>query len=360
MNDEIKEEMESEDFLYQGRIKEVEEIFINYVIEGGSTKRTEIESHILAYLLLHPQLTQAQIQRISQEYYQKGSKKGISRGAISSYLDTFSKTFPILKKEKVLMDKNYTYVYSFEGSMIEILRESSGLGADILKQMVDFFNQKLVNLTHLQQEERAKSQIYPTLLLRVKELADFWEYYLELFSKILPGFKLKKKPAKIYHEIDETTPDLSVEDIEEELIEALVQTPGFMVKNEEYTRILSYLILRKSLTQSELRKLTGHSAGYISEALNHLIEEELVEKVKIPRIRKPYYQVESIPLSYLKRFQKRLKLFEKWKPELQEGIKEFEENKEELENLNGYERVKEMLKGYMQMIPFVERFFFFF
>lgn len=350
------EEKELENIIYEGRIREIEEIFINYIVEGGRTKRTEIESHILAYILLHPKLTQAQIYQLSHEFYKKGLKRGISRGKISSYLNFLIKNFPILKKEKVLIDKKYVYVYSFEGLIVDMMIEGANLGLNTIHQMINFFKQKLTNLTNLNRQARAKSKIYPTLLLRVKELVDFWEYFLSLFLNFSPEVKERRIERNIYQEIEESTYYLTVDDIEKELIKVPSATFGFVVYNEKYTTILSFLTLRKRLKQEELRKLTGLSTGYISQALNFLIEMDLVKKVKIPGIRKPYYEVDSIPLSYLKRFRKWLIFIIKWKPELEISLKEFKENKEKLKNLNGYERIKELLKEYLQLIPMLEQF----
>ncbi len=345
-----------ESLIYEGRIREIEEVLIRYFVEGGKTKRTEIESHLLAYLLLHPKISQTQIHELSIIYYKKGSKRGISRGAISSYLNLMTETFPLLKKEKVITDKNYAYVYSFEGSLMDIFRDSADLGLNIIRQMVDFFKLKLKNLTNLGSEERAKANHYPTLLLRVKDLADFWELYSKLFAKIVPEVKEVASKKDFYRDIENLTPDLKVEDIETELIKVLSETPGFAVEIEDYTKILSYIIIRKRLTQGEIHKLTGFSSGHISQALNFLIENELVTKVKIEGIRKPFYEVESIPLSYLRRFRNRLKLFEKWKPELEAEIKELETNEESLKNLKGYDHMKKILKGYASILPVLERF----
>ncbi|MFX1346433.1 MAG: hypothetical protein ACFFAI_15150, partial [Promethearchaeota archaeon] len=316
----------------------------------------EIESHILAYLILHKKLTQAQIYQLSHEFYKKGSKRGISRGKISSYLNFLLKKFPILKKEKVLIEKNYVYVYSFEGSIVEIMIEGANLGLNIIHQMIYFYKQKLADLTNLNSQVRAKSKIYPTILLRVKEIVDFWEYYLNLFLNFSPDIKERKIDQNIYQEIEDDTSETTVDDIEKELTKVPSATFGFIVNNEEYTKILSYITMRKRLTQRELHKLTALSTGYISQALNFLIEVDLIKKVKTPGRREPYYEVDSIPLSYLKRFRNWFDFIVKWKPELENSYIELNKNKEELKNLNGYERIKEILKEYLQLIPILEQF----
>ncbi|MFW9879940.1 MAG: hypothetical protein ACFFG0_43255, partial [Candidatus Thorarchaeota archaeon] len=114
--------------------------------------------------------------------------------------------------------------------------------------------------------------------------------------------KERRIDMSIYQKIENNQLKTTVDDIEKELIKIPSVTFRFIVNNEKYTNILSFITLRKRFTQRDLHKLTGLSTGYISQALNFLIEVDLVKKVKTPGIRKPYYEVTSIPLSYLKRF----------------------------------------------------------
>ena len=94
---------------YEGRIKEIEKTLIQYIIEVGKYKRSEIESHLLAYLLFHPKLSQAQMRALSLEFYVKKSKKGISTGKISSFVKTYEK-FQVLHREKEKIGNNYTNI----------------------------------------------------------------------------------------------------------------------------------------------------------------------------------------------------------------------------------------------------------
>jgi len=265
------------------------------------------------------------------------------------------KNFPILKRKRILIGNQYTYIYTFKGSIVDMMLEGSNLGLNVIHQMIDFLNKTLACLTNLNSQERAKSKIYPTLLLRVKELVDFWEYYLNLFLNFSPNLKEKKIDRNIYQEIENNESNLTVDDIERKIVNIPIITFGFIVYNKKYTKILSYLTLRKRLQQDELYKLTGFSTGYISQALKFLIELDFVKKVKIVGIRKPYYEVDSIPLSYLKRIRNWFFFIVKWKPELENYFKELNDNMEKLKNLNGYKRIKELLKSYLQLIPMLEK-----
>ena len=342
---------EHESIFYEGRIKEIEKILIQFVIDSGTTKRSEIDSHLLTYMLLHPKLTQSQLHKLSLEFYKKKSKSGISRGKISSFLKSLE-AFHILSIEKESEDKNYNYVYSLQGSLGDLLKNSVDQGLGLLHEMANFYSKKLESLANLPVHQRKEA--YPTIILRVKELLEFWKYYGTLFKDFITGAEDKGLLKDFYKDIEEYSADLTLDDIEEEIIRVLSETTGFMVKNIHYTRILSYNILRKRLTQDELQELTGYSKGFISQALNYLVKEKLIERVKQKGIRKTYYTIESIRRSYFSRFINRLNRSLKYKPLLEDLLQELEEKKEKLKNLNGYNLIKQKLGEILEIYPKIE------
>ena len=342
---------------YEGRIKEIEKALVQYVVDVGKTKRSEIESHLLAYLLFHSKLSQAQMRALSLEFYNKKSKKGISTGKISSFVKKYEK-FRVLHRERVKSGNNYTYFYSFRGSLTNLTMTALYEGTGMIHEMVDFFTQKLDSLNNLNSKQKNNS-IFPTILSRTKELVDFWSEY-ELIVKDLKNsfLNIPKNASKrgYFKEIEDYSADLSLEDIEEEIIKALTETTGFTVKNDQYTRILSYFIIRKQLTQGEIKKLTGYSTGFISQALNYLIENELIQKKKIKGVRKPFYVVESIKYNYFLRFFNRLNLTFRKKPVLDQLLQELRESEDKLKHLNGYVFIRQRLEELLEYFPLVDDF----
>ncbi len=349
---------EQEDSIfYKGRIKEIEKALIQYVVDVGKTKRSEMESHLLAYLLFHPKLTQAQMRALSLEYYKKKSKSGISTGTISSFVKKYEK-FRVLHREKEKSGNNYTYFYSFRGSLTNLTMTALYEAIAMIYEMVEFFNKKIDSLTNLNSKHK-NNDIFPIILLRTKELIDFWSEYEDLVEHLKNSFPdMPQIPSKrgFFKDIEDYSADLRLEDIEEEIIKVLSETTGFTVKNDQYTRILSYFIIRKQLTQEDAKKLTGFSTGYISQALNYLIENELIQKVKIKGVRKPFYVVESIKYNYFLRFFNRLNLTFNKKPVLDELLRELREKENQMKHLNGYAFIRSRLEELLEYFPLVEDF----
>jgi DNA-binding transcriptional regulator GbsR (MarR family) len=136
--------------------------------------------------------------------------------------------------------------------------------------------------------------------------------------------------------------DPEIKKIESEIIENLLNFTIFSIRGEITSTILFYFITRKNLTQSELQNLTGFSAGKISQELNDFLEFNLI---KISKKSKPWvYSMESVPVETLSRAISLLKTNLKWEPKFLEIKKELEDNREELEKLNGYDEVTDFLK----------------
>jgi len=342
---------------YEGRIKEIEKTLIQYVVDVGKTKRSEMESHLLAYLLFHPKLSQAQMRALSLEYYNKKSRSGISTGRISSFVKKYEK-FRVLHRKKEKSGKNYTYFYSFSGTLTNLTMTALYEGTAMIHEMVEFFNQKIESLKNLSSKEK-DHDLYSTILSRTKDLIDFWRAYDDLVEDLknsFPDMPQTTSKRGFFKDIEEYSADLRLEDIEEEIIKALSETTGFTVKNDQYTRILSYFIIRKQLTQGEVKKLTGYSTGFISQALNYLIENDLIQKVKIKGVRKPFYVVESIKYNYYLRFFNRLNLTFSKKPVLDDILQDLRENEDELKELNGYAFIRKRLEELLEYFPLVEDF----
>ena len=342
---------------YRGRIEEIEKTLVQYVVDVGKTKRSEIESHLLAYFLFHPKLSQAQMRELSKKFYVKKSKKGISTGKISSFVKKYEK-FRVLHREKEKTRNNYTYFYSFRGTLTNLTMTALYEGTGMIHEMVEFFTQKIESLNKLNSKQKNNS-LYPLILSRTKELINFWSEYEIMVKDLKDSFSELPKTISqrgYFKEIEDYSADLSLEDIEEEIIKALTETTGFTVKNDQYTRILSYFIIRKQLTQGEVKKLTGYSTGFISQALNYLIENDLIEKVKIKGVRKPFYVVESIKYNYLLRFFNRLNLTFRKKPILDQLLLELRENEDQLKDLNGYAFIRNRLEELLEYFPLVEDF----
>jgi len=133
-----------------------------------------------------------------------------------------------------------------------------------------------------------------------------------------------------------------IKKIEDEIFNFLLKFPIYSIRGKITSKILFYFITRKDLTQSELQSLTGFSAGKISQVLNNFIEYNLI---KISKRSKPWiYSMESIVVESFSRAITLLKANVKWETKFLELKKELEINRDELQKLNGYDKVKDFLE----------------
>jgi DNA-binding transcriptional regulator GbsR (MarR family) len=136
--------------------------------------------------------------------------------------------------------------------------------------------------------------------------------------------------------------DPDIKKIETEIIEYLMNYTVFSVRGEITSKILFYFITRKDLTQSDLQQLTGFSTGKISQELNNFLDFNLI---KISKKSKPWvYTMESVVAETFSRAINLLKANVNWEKRFLEIKKDLEENREELQNLNGYDDVKDFIE----------------
>ena len=136
--------------------------------------------------------------------------------------------------------------------------------------------------------------------------------------------------------------DPEIKKIEDEIISYLLKSVIFTTRGEITSKILFYFVTRKDLSQAELQRLTGYSAGKISQELNSFVELNLIE---ITKKSKPWiYSMESIVTEMFSRSINFLKINLKWEAQFLEIKKEMEDYKNELQKLNGYSKVKDFLE----------------
>jgi hypothetical protein len=136
--------------------------------------------------------------------------------------------------------------------------------------------------------------------------------------------------------------DPEIRKIEEEVIETLLNYTIFSVRDEITSKILFFFVTRKNLTQTDLQYLTGFSAGKISQELNNFLDVNLI---RISKNSKPWiYTMESVVTETFSRAITLLKTNVKWETKFLEMKEDLESNREVLQKLNGYEKVKDFIE----------------
>jgi len=138
--------------------------------------------------------------------------------------------------------------------------------------------------------------------------------------------------------------------IEEEILNILHSTPMFVGRDPTFLRILGLFMTRKYLTQKTLQKITGLSAGKISEELNNFLEMGLIEKAEVSKKGRIIYSADSAGLILLKFSKSIINRMVKWEKELENMKIDLDSNMKSLENENGYNRIVELTDYFLGAI----------
>ena len=352
--------------IYDEKIQNYERIFIQYVVEAGKYKRrSDRESHILAYLVLHPKLTQEQIADLADMYYRKGHRKGISSGKISQILNYIKEKLEIIKVEKVKHEKDstiyYTNEYSLKGDITQILSQTGEeMSIKYFADAIAFFKQRLKNLETINKKSIEKSHhfIRELLIKRIKKMISYLHEHGNIITRDF--YKIEEDIISMQAESlasKYNSYSSSIKEIENEIIDYILDSLFFILQKPTCNPIMAYLLTRKKLTQDDLIDLTGLSRGHISQCLNYFLEEGFIQASKNkndPEDRKIYYNMESIAYFNYSRFLKRLEVLLQWMPKLVEMQEELLSRRAELEHLDGYERFLELLSKYIGLFPMIK------
>jgi len=344
--------------IYDKKLRYYEQKIIDFIVKSGESKRrTDMESHILAYLLLREGLwlTQDDIRELSQIYYKDDSKAGISKGTISKILNLYEQ-YHVLKKRKIA-DKTNAYEYSMSGLLNQLMSTAVGFGIQEIEKYNSFLRMKLKSLEKYEPKTKEEKSLNKIMMGRVQEIIDFFAFHRAIFaddfnSKTTSNSNVVMINSKGANSV-ENKKHLSV--IENEIAKFILDCPMFVIEETRYALPMVYFLTRKQLTQDELRKLTGLSAGLISECINYFLQKRYIELQKIKGIRKRFYSLPSIVFyNYLRYYHRFNSILEQYS-QLKEIKDELDANKEELDNLNGFYAIQNRLNEFLKAKPLVDK-----
>jgi len=347
----------SEDFIYQEEIRTYEKELLDFIVESGKNKRrSDIESHILGYFLVHASLTQKEIQILSTKF----RSKRISSGSISTFLNQYSSYEPrIILKEKAPNSKNKFRYHIISENYKELFAVSKEAGVNVLYETIEKIKEILRTLEKLKPNEK-EIKLFNIILERTKELQSYIEYHLSLFDNFMESaigqdYPIKKSKKKQNADSKvKAVKNQKVTAIEQELINLILNNELFVIEEIKYHPIIAYLITRKSLTQVDLQKLTGLSVGLISEGLNYLLEQRYIEIQKLPGIRQKRYVLESIGYFNFFKFFQRFKNIAHNRYRLTQILDELKKRKDELGEMNGYNVIKTRVEEFLEQFKVVD------
>ena len=144
--------------------------------------------------------------------------------------------------------------------------------------------------------------------------------------------------------------------IEDDILNQISASSMFSSRDPMFIRIFGYFITRKYLTQKTLQRITGLSTGKISEEVNILLKNGLIEKVDVSDKGKITYGVESAGILLLKFSKSIINKMVKWEGKLEEMKLELDKYRQNLENLEGYSRIRNINDFLLKSIYNYKRF----
>lgn len=346
----IKEDFESNSHLFSNKLRKYENKIVEFLLDIAESKRVNSKiSKISSYLLIHGTLTQKELKLLT----------GFSTGSISTLLSVMIGT-GAYKKERI--PQTHTYIYSFSGDLEDLTTKGIEIALNSFGSFQRYliYKKKELNLFKEQSKEGAEH-----LLQRIDELLEIFEIYRLIFpqmelnkiesgkeneiDKIILTKSDKSKPRKIKFD-----PEVYI--IEDDMLNQLLTSPMFSSRDPMFIRILGYFITRKFLTQKTLQRITGLSAGKISEEVNLLLENGLIEKVQVSEKGKITYGAKSAGLLFLQFTRSIINKMVMWEGKLKKIRSELEINRKDLERLDGYSRIYKMNEFLLDSISNYRRF----
>lgn len=354
----VEEDTETYGHLFSDKLRKYEDKIVEFLLDIAKSKRVNPKiSTISSYLLIHGKLTQKELKELT----------GFSMGSISTLLSVMTGT-GAFQKERI--PHTHTFMYSFPGKLENLTTKGIEIALSTFGPLETYLKNRKKELKKLTEQSKEGAE---HLLQRIDELLETFEIYKILFPMMTrnstnetlkelssKSFKLIRREER---EVKKISFDPEVYIVEDDMLYQLATSPMFSSRDPMFIRILGYFITRKYLTQKRLQKITGLSAGKISEEVNLLLENGLIEKSDISPKGKITYGAESAGIILLKFSRSIINRMAKWDGELQKMKRELEDNSSEVEKLNGYARIYKIndflldsiskYKGFIDMVDIV-------
>lgn len=331
--------------LFNEKLQKYEENIIEFLLDISQQKRVNPKISIIAsYLLIYESLTQKDLKNLT----------GFSMGTISTYLSVMTGTGTI---QKQIIPKTHMFKYSFYGNLGDFTTRGLEVALNSFVSLESYFKNKHVQLERFAEQSKKGAK---HLSERLDGFSNIFKFYKLMFNilvedlieqdQIETALELFNQTKNVEERVSEISFAPEVYAIEDDILNQLLTTPMFLTKDTLFVKILGLFITRKYLTQKTLKRITGLSSGKISQEVNQLLEDNLIEKAKISDKGKITYGAISADLLLLKFSRSIISRTVKWEKELQKMKQEMEDNKFHLEKLRGYERISQIYTYFIDII----------
>jgi DNA-binding transcriptional regulator GbsR (MarR family) len=140
-------------------------------------------------------------------------------------------------------------------------------------------------------------------------------------------------------------------DLMDFLVDGMVNVSG---RDPIVSKVMTVFYTRKELTQQDLQILTNYSAGTISKTVRQLIEMNIITKDIIPGTHKHIYKMEKLPYGSPSYIMSAGQMMEGMTDELKKMEEILEKYREEMKDLEGFDKVFSIisqLNGVMTRVP---------
>ena len=323
--------------ILKGQLKEYQEQLVDFFIALGISRGFgEKNFRIAAYIMIHKKLTVKQLHTLT----------GYSIASISNYLRLLSNS-GLLRKKKISRTKSYEYyppsqpVYYVH----DLQRVWNLSKASIMQE----FCRKML----------FKADKYPFLHSRINAFIDYLDIHKEFFSEMkvdIDDLKYDFVPPAVPKNLQNF--DISTQTtqraIEKEITSFLIETE-FFSPFDSLTKLFSYLMMRGKLTQTEAQKLTGLSAGSVSQGLTMLMKLRLATRTSSSGSRQYVFEMKSVVKGILRYSVKVVDDALAWRPVLQQIQDTLDRQYNELHGKNGYMEIYTTTTQFLRILPAYER-----
>ena len=186
--------------------------------------------------------------------------------------------------EKHRIPGTHTFVYSFSGKLGDLTVKGVEVAISSIISIEGFLRSILLKLRKLDEQGKKGAE---HLSQRIAELLDSFEFYKVFFPDLVkPSVegiqkKLIFQKKVVNEEVKEIIFDPEVYILEDDIHNQLSTSRMFSTRDPLFIKLLGLFMTRKYLTQKTLKRITGLSAGKISQEVHHLLEDGLIEKAEV-------------------------------------------------------------------------------
>lgn len=336
-------------------IQSILQRFIQVYVESGKMRgRSANESHLLAYLLLHSQLSQEDLQKLSKLYYSKNGKSGISHGKIFTTLQTWEK-YGVIHKTYAKEQKNRAlYSLSNFTDLLKQFSQSAITSGKVCFSQIQWIKKEL----HTEFKHSKLKNDQGLSSAEFVERLQFIEALLSIYLNLL-GYNetetLTPQKPQLGHssvEVVQKLPELfQLSTYEEILIQIFIQVPFLQTMKEDYRKILGYIILEGTTTQKQLQIRSKLSAGQISQAIHYFLSLKLIQLKKKIGDRKNYYHIPENPVDFIEFFFRHLSSLEAIRCKFEAIYNEYIQLNSKFGSNTIFHKYRAKMKAFLDIYP---------